>query len=139
MEASEQVVAASSERLESVLKALLEQPEVHLVVKTGNAVAELRGRGAMRSSRQWITIEIDGGPSHVHVRCGGISGAEFVERPDGNCGVRFHGTDGREIVACFLPHTNPSRLQFSEANRRVFERLRADLESHAALPNGERE
>ena len=64
--------------LEALLAELVAGEEIHLVVTNDAVTSELRGRGTFRAGEDWLTIEVGGGPDHVHVRRGQLVSAEFV-------------------------------------------------------------
>lgn len=109
--------------LEELLASLVACEEVRLIVKNEGATAEIRGRATLRIGPQWLTIEVGGGPDHVHVRRGELASAEFATVPGKNLGVRFFGADGRAILACILPGTNDGATDYSPDRRRAFDAI----------------
>jgi hypothetical protein len=117
--------------LEGLLASLVDCDELRLVVKNDAATAELRGRATLRTGPEWLTIEVDGGPDHVHVRRGSLASAEFSTAPGKNHSVRFFGPDGRGALACIVPGTNDGASDYSPDRRRAFEAIEA---AHRGAP-----
>jgi Haem utilisation ChuX/HutX len=117
--------------LEALLAEIVDCEEVHLVVKNEAATSELRGRGALRTGDEWLTIEIGGGSDHVHVRRGQLASAEFVVTPGKNRGVRFHAEDGRVVLTCIVPRTKEDDPNRSAERLHRFERIEANHRSAA--------
>ncbi len=125
---SEQTTEPSSSPLtpcEMLLGSLIESGEIHLVVKNEGVTAELRGRGELRASPQWLTIEVAGGPDHVHLRRGALARAEFSAEPGKNRSVRFLDGGGRVLLACLLPGTREGAPAYAPDRVRALERLEA--------------
>lgn len=115
------VAFQSVDPLEELLASLIDCEEIRLVVKNDAATAELCGHATLRTGPQWLTIEIGGGPDHVHVRRGDLVSAEFSTVPGKNLGVRFFGADGEAILACILPGTNDGATDYSPKRRQAIE------------------
>ncbi|MBI3768368.1 MAG: hypothetical protein HY271_07705 [Deltaproteobacteria bacterium] len=109
--------------LEILLKALLGSGEVHVVIKNGTATAELRGRARLRRSVEWLTIEFDDGPSHAHLRRGGLAKAEFLTGSAKNRGVRFLDAGLDPAITCYVPATCRAREPFSAERLAKFDKL----------------
>lgn len=115
----------SDDPLEGLLASLVACGEIRLVVKNDAAIADLRGPATLRVGPEWLTIEVDGGPDHAHVRRGELASAEFTSVPGKNLGVRFFGVDGRTILACIVPGTNDGATDYSPDRRRRFDAIEA--------------
>lgn len=109
--------------LEALLEALVACDEVQLVIKNEAATAELRGRARLRRSAEWLTIELEGGPSHAHVRRGAFLRAEFLTEPGKNRGVLLLGANAGAALTCYLPGTGEERQGFSPSRLEAFVRL----------------
>lgn len=117
--------------LEALLAELVAGEEIHLVVKNDAVTSELRGRGAFRSGEDWLTIEVGGGPDHVHVRRGQLVSAEFVVVPSKNRSVRFYAEDGRVVLTCIVPRTKDGDPNASLDRVRALEQIES---SHRGAP-----
>jgi hypothetical protein len=122
-ESADTVAFRSVDPLEELLASVVAGEEIRLVVKNDGATAELRGRATLRTGPQWLTIEIGGGPDHVHVRRGDLVSAEFFALRGKNVGVRFFDADGRAILACIVPGTNDGATDYSPKRRQAFDAI----------------
>ncbi len=103
--------------LVGLISDILKVPDVLFVVKSGAAVAEIRGDLLSPSYKNdWITVGDNSGPAHMHINMTGVSSARFVrETKPGRTSysVQLVDDSGERILAAFF-----TKMYDSEMNLR---------------------
>jgi hypothetical protein len=115
--------AAPAGPLEALIEELAGLEELHLVVNTGAAAVELRGKASARRGPQWLTLEMAGSPDHIHLRRSEIAAARPMASTRGNRAVRFFSADGRALMTVYLPGTSPERSDFKPERAQALDRV----------------
>lgn len=116
----------TNEDVLSVISDAVSLGETILIVRNGDAIAEVMGRHHYSLLDGWITIGQEKG-SHIHVKQADIAGLRFTsthnEKP-ANCGLEILGSDDRVLLKISFRRTNPNGKDFdAEYARAVTERL----------------
>ncbi len=103
--------------LAGLISDILKVPDVLFVVKSGAAVAEIRGDLLNLSYKNdWITVGDNDGPAHMHIHMTGVSSARFVRETKPkrtSYSVQLVDDSGERILAAFF-----TKMYDSEMNLR---------------------
>ncbi len=109
------IMAGDQPSLVSLISDILEVPDVLFVVKSGAAVAEIRGDSLDVSYKNnWITVGDNNGPAHMHINMTGVSSVRFVqeEKPTRTSySVQLTDDSGERILAAFFTKMYDSEMK----------------------------
>jgi hypothetical protein len=119
----------SREEMLVALAAAAELAHASLVVRAGDAIAEVRGPLVLRRGAEWLSLGEESA-SHVHLKLDAVRGLRFRSPRDANAALEVLGPDGASLCRISFRGTNPSRTDAYEAERA--EEMRARFGSLAA-------
>jgi hypothetical protein len=99
-----------------VLSDALADEQAAVVLRSHDAIAELRGPMRPRAGGQWLTLGEEGA-SHLHVRLDRIDAIKFREAQEGNAALEVFDRDGAMVFRISFRHTNPARPENFDSAR----------------------
>lgn len=106
---------------------ILKVPDVLFVVKSGAAVAEIRGDLLdIHYRNDWITVGDNSGPAHMHINMTGVSSARFVRETKPkrtSYSVQLVDDSGGRILAAFFTKMYDSEMNLRPDRVRTYESL----------------
>ena len=126
------IMAGDQPSLVSLISDILEVPDILFVVKSGAAVAEIRGDSLDVSYKNnWITVGDNHGPAHMHINMTGVSSVRFVqeEKPTRTSySVQLTDDSGERILAAFFTKMYDSEMKLRPDRVRTYELLEKEWE-----------
>lgn len=119
--------AGDQPALVGLISDILKVPDVLFVVKSGAAVAEIRGDLLDVSCKNdWITVGDNDGPAHMHINMTGVSSARFVRETKPkrtSYSVQLVDDSGERILAAFFTKMYDSEMNLRQDRVRTYESL----------------
>ena len=120
-------MAGDQPPLVGLISDILRVPDVLFVVKSGAAVAEIRGDLLNISYKNdWITIGDNDGPAHMHINMPGVSSVRFVRETKPkrtSYSVQLVDDSGERILAAFFTKMYDSEMNLRPDRVRTYESL----------------
>ena len=97
--------------------------DVRLVVRNSSATAELVGPAVLREGPEWLTVQFEGRPDHVHLRRDALVRSAIVAEPGRARAVRFFGPADALVASVYVPGTAEGHADFSAGRLAAFDCL----------------
>ena len=98
--------AGEVDRLEALIRAVLDTPDVILTAGTRSGIAELMGRPAVRADAGWLALEAESW--HLHLNLADVAEARFETEPSAELGggtsysIAFAAANGERVFTAYF-------------------------------------